>query len=208
MICFCPGVIFCIFKSVFTNLMKCATWVFSLICRGLQFISAEVVSAYQARQIDEQLDNDVRMPKDPIVRPSAATPFLPTSLVSSAFNDQSVSFHDQSADHDDQFSLAAPPTADRFCDQSGSVPCPPDSRPVTKMLRYKPGAFTMKPGTSTTLKASAPSFQSSHPRPSRECFVGTESLKTLHFFYQQFSILSKWFFIFIKMIFIFYQNDS
>ena len=119
MICFCPSVIFCIFKSVFTNLVKCATWIFSLICKSLQFISAAVISAYEARQVDEQLDNDVTMPEDPIV-----WPFLQTGLV---FNNQPDSFIDQVDHYNEQFSSLAAPQPAEFCDPSSSIQCPPDS---------------------------------------------------------------------------------
>ena len=148
MVCFCPNLVFCILSSLFKHIMKCATLIFSLIYKGLQFISASIVSAYQSRQNEDIINNDVQMPNTPIVRSAAAEPFLPTGLVASAaFIDQSSAFSDQSAAFDDQFSITAPPTTDRANS---------NDHQVTKMLRFQPG-------TLNTIETSA-HFQPPHPR--------------------------------------------
>ena len=75
MVCFCPSVLFSIFKYIVNNVIKLATWIFTYMCQVLHFISAAIITAYAARRQEENnIDNHT---EDPIIRP-----FLPTSLSS------------------------------------------------------------------------------------------------------------------------------
>ena len=67
MICFCPGVVFCILSAMFSQIVKFATSLFSLFYRGLQFFNTSIVAAYQSRQNENIPDNDVQI-APPIVR--------------------------------------------------------------------------------------------------------------------------------------------
>ena len=94
-------------------MMKFATWIFAYVCQGLHFISAAIVTAYEAHRQEDQIDNAT---EDPIIRPS-----LPTSL---SFNEQPTNFINQ--------------TEAEFCDPSTATHCPPassETRPVQKVVR-------------------------------------------------------------------------
>ena len=95
MICFCPGVVFCIFSAMFSQIVKFATLFFSLFYRSLQFLYASIVAAYQSRQNENIPDNDIQI-APPIVRTAASEPFLTGSAL----------IHN---DLDDQFSYTAQP---------------------------------------------------------------------------------------------------
>ena len=89
----------------------------------LQFISAAVISAYEAHKLEEHIDNNT---EDPII-----WPFLQTSL---AFNKQPSSFIEQTDHYNEQ--LSSPQPAE-FCDPSTSIQCPPassETRPVQKVV--------------------------------------------------------------------------
>ena len=128
-------------------MMKFATWIFAYVCQGLHFISAAIVTAYEARRQEDQIDNNT---EDPIIRP-----FLPTSL---SFTEQPTNFINQ--------------TEAEFCDPSTSTQCPPassETRPVHKVVRYKPGSFGMNPGVPTDslgvpVVIASPSAPSLHPQ--------------------------------------------
>ena len=128
-------------------MMKFATWIFAYVCQGLHFISAAVITAYEACRQEDHIDNNT---EDPIIRP-----FLPTSL---SFNEQPSTFIDQ--------------TETEFCDPSTSIQCQPASSetcPVQKVVRYKPGSFSMNPRVPTDSHGvpviiAAPSAPSFHPR--------------------------------------------
>ena len=129
-------------------MMKFTTGIFGYICQGLHFISTAVITAYGARRQEDHIHNNN---EDPIIRP-----FLPASL---SFNEQP--FINQ--------------TEAEFCDPSTSIQCPPvavasETRPVQKVLRYKPGTFSMTPrvptdsrGVPVIIAASAPTLYADFP---------------------------------------------
>ena len=45
MICFCPGVVFCIYSAMFSQIVKFTTLFFFLFYRGLQFLYTSIVAA-------------------------------------------------------------------------------------------------------------------------------------------------------------------
>ena len=148
MICFCPGVVFCILSAMFSQIVKFATLFFSLFYRGLQFLYTSIVAAYQSRQNENIPDNDIQMPAPPSVRTAASKPFLTGSVLI----------------HND---LTAQPDTEQFRDQSGSglgatFECPPNLnvRPIAKMLKFQSVPINDFEATAAT----APTFQSAHPR--------------------------------------------
>ena len=106
----------------------------------------------------KHIDNNT---EDPNIRP-----FLQTGLV---FNEQPSSSIEQTDYYNEQ--LSSPQPAE-FCDPSTSIQCPPassETRPVQKMLRYKPETFSMTPRVPTDshgvpVMIAAPSAPSFHPR--------------------------------------------
>ena len=130
MICFCPGLVFCIFSALFSQMVKFATSVDSLFYRCMQFIFKAIVDAYQARKDDNLPDNAIQVPT-PIVGTAVSEPLLAAGslLVRS--------------DLRDQLTFPAQPETGHLCDQSGSnvggdFECTPsfNTQPVAKMLQF------------------------------------------------------------------------
>ena len=108
MIFFCPGLVFCIFSALFTQIVKFTTSVASLFYQCMQFIFRAIVDAYQARRDDNLPDNDIQVPA-PIVGTAVSEPLLAAG---------SLLFR---SDLSDQLTFPAQTETAQLCDQSAQT---------------------------------------------------------------------------------------
>ena len=130
MICFCPGLVFCIFSAFLTQMIKFTTAIATLFCACIQFLYRAIVDAYQARRNDD-LPDDTFQVAATAAGPNVSEPLLVPGLFLVR------------SDLSDRLTFSAPPETAQLCDQPGSnvggnYKCTPNSniQPVTKMLTF------------------------------------------------------------------------
>ena len=61
MVCFCPGLVLCIFSAIFTKMIKFTTTIATLFCKCMQFIYGAIVDAYLARKNEDVPDDTIQV---------------------------------------------------------------------------------------------------------------------------------------------------